>query len=127
MAYALRPNVPVDYVLLEDREKPEDQQTKFELRGMLPDEQAHLMDLSTTGTAQNKLTGHQAMLTATRFGLLGWRNLRHEAGGAEIPFDGRDHGGAKTEALARLTMVQIVELGGQVVALSHLKAAAGNG
>lgn len=126
MAYALKPNVPTDFVLLEDREKPTNEQTVFQLRGMLPDEQAQLMDLSTTGTAQNKLTGHQAMLAAARFGLLGWRNLRQEAGGPEVAFDGRDYLGAKSEALARLSMVQIVELGGQVVSMSHLTASAGN-
>jgi len=89
MAIAVDPHRSVRYVLKEDRELPEDQQTVFLLRALSARELAQVedgMSVVTPGGDVRIATGSQSLRTLD-LGLTGWENFL-TPDGKLVPFDG---------------------------------------
>jgi len=89
MAIALDPSKPFDYVLREDRDKPngDPHKTVFHLKVLTPSENAAIEDNSAVMDSDGKmrvLNGY-ATYEALQQGLKGWHNLR-DVNGEEVEF-----------------------------------------
>ena len=89
MPIALDPKSTFPYVLEEDRDLPEDQQTVFQLRGLTVSEEAQVSDsmlLAHSGSDEVAFRAGTQQLTVLRFGLKGWEKF-HTAEGEEVKFE----------------------------------------
>tara|TARA_R110002012_G_scaffold313109_4_gene524430 strand:- start:1385 stop:1780 length:396 start_codon:yes stop_codon:yes gene_type:complete len=85
---ALDPKSTFTYVLADDRQLPEEDQTRFELRGLTVSEEAAVSDsmiLAQSGMDELSFRAGTHQLTVLRKGLRDWANFK-DAEGAEIPF-----------------------------------------
>jgi hypothetical protein len=101
MPIALDPKSTFEYVLVDDRELPKEQQTTFELRGLTVSEEASVTDsmiLAHGGVEEMSVRAGTHALTVLRYGLRGWRNF-HDADGNAVEFEtGRGHPKQVTDA-----------------------------
>ncbi len=89
MAIALDPSKPFDYVLREDRDKPngDPHKTVFHLKVLTPSENAQIEDNSAVmdASGQMRVLNGYATYEALQQGLKGWQNLR-DVNGEEVEF-----------------------------------------
>lgn len=125
MPIALDPNRTTEYALKSDRAEdgtPKPDATVFELRSLTVRERAEVADAFYGATPDGGIayTPHQAKLLAARRGLAGWRGFRIAAGGA---FEPRRENGRTVnvgDALERLAIAHVVEIGDEVLRMSKL-------
>lgn len=89
MPIALNPKQTYFYVLDCDRSLPENEQTKFEIRGLTVAEEASVSDsmiLAHSGGDDFSFRAGTHQLTVLRLGLRGWANFR-DGEGQEVPFE----------------------------------------
>jgi hypothetical protein len=89
MPIALDPKATFEYVLEDDRQLEQGEQTIFTLRGLTVAEEAKVADsMISSIPGQEELTFRSGthQLTILRHGLRGWRNFLNGEG-AEVPFE----------------------------------------
>lgn len=123
MPIALTPRSKFDYVLVSDRELPQERRTVFHLRAMTHTERARLVDEYVRSHRPATLN-----LEAVRFGLVGWSNFR-DAQGVDVAFTtepeplrvlGQEMRPPTDACLAALTTEDIAELANQIVEQNHI-------
>jgi len=81
-----------DYILVEDRKLPPEEQTVWKLRSLSYDEHEDLAELRGTASATGQMVFIQNPLRRARralnLGLLGWENFRGPDGPAELKTKG---------------------------------------
>ena len=89
MPIALDPKATFDFVLEDDRNLPEDDQTVFTLRGLTVAEEARVADSmisSIPGQEELSFRSGTHQLTVLRFGLCGWSGFK-DGNGQEVRFE----------------------------------------
>lgn len=123
----------IDYVLEEERDKPESERTTFKLRTLSRKATAIIQDnlvgYDLTGSVLTSRPGTGA-LTAVKLGLQGWSNMQDEDGQEVRPkfIVGKGAGGLKVLSPATLDLLPqhvIDELGGAIMELNGLGRSAG--
>lgn len=117
MPIARSTNSVFDYVCLEDRDLPAEEQTVFQLRTLTSEEHLRASDIASMG-------GGRATEYVLRVGIAGWSNL-HDAEGNLVPC--QRHSGKRnvsgisvkapltTESLNRLPASVLEELGAAIM------------
>ena len=129
---AINPNKVVPYSLLSDSG---DSKTVFHLgvidsltRSYLDDQHLEFRKKDTGDSKLEDVAIHDKYVQFVRFGLKGWDNFKDE-NGADVPFETEEVNiprlGKKTvvkeDCLKRLDLMNIVELGIQILDNNHLK------
>ena len=130
MPIALDPRATFDYVLKEDRELPEEQQTVFELRPLTVSEEARVADsmiASVPGQDEMSIKSGSYQLQILRCGLRGWRNFKN-AKGADVAFDVTkgNHRHVTDDSLDRLSYANRNELTNAITEHSAVSEEEGN-
>lgn len=87
MPIAITPNSTFDYVLKLDRDKPEDERTRFKLRSLTAAEQAKVEDQSASLSGENEIRvrSGSTVLEALKMALVGWEGFKDQQGN-DVPF-----------------------------------------
>ena len=105
MPIALDPKEPFDYVLVAERDLPEEDRTVFHLRGLTIEEETNLnngmLSSQMGGDEVNWNTGDYQLSTLKR-GVLGWENFMDKRG-EPVPFRTMDPGKATSRKMAGVT------------------------
>lgn len=83
MAIALDPSSPIDVIIEEDKELPEEQRTIFQILPFSFSEFLRFQDLTDNEEGKNRLDEIYKILDSK---LVGWKNLK-TASGVVVPFD----------------------------------------
>ena len=130
MPIALDPKSTFPYVLKDDRELPEAEQTVFELRGLTVSEEAAVSDsmiLAHGGTDELSFRAGTHQLTILRMGLRRWSNFAGNDG-KPVPFEvGKGYPRSVTdECLDRLLPRHRQELANAILERGTITEAEGN-
>jgi hypothetical protein len=101
VAKALNKLTEFRYVLQEDKDKPETEQTVFKLKPMTGAQRLETIESVSKGN------NTQAFITALHYGLVGWERFSDDLG--EVKFSPN-----MSENISRLSASQIMELGAKV-------------
>jgi hypothetical protein len=130
MPIALDPRATFDYVLQEDRELPEEQQTVFELRSLTVSEEARVADsmiASVPGQDEMSIKSGSYQLQILRCGLRGWRNFKTTAGtDAQFDVTKGNPRHVTDECLDRLSSANRTELTNAITEHSSVSEEEGN-
>lgn len=122
MAIAVKPKKQFEYVLLEDRQLPEAEQTTWMLRALTVGEQAELQDSLRTerlDTGETSWKTGTLLLKTLRAGLVGVKGFREE-GGVEVSFE-KVNGVVSDTFLDRLAPAWRNELSNAIVSAGRLE------
>lgn len=129
MPIALDPKATFDYVLMDDRSLPQEEQTVFQLRGLTVAEEARVADSmisSVPGQDELSIRSGTHQLTVLRFGLRGWSNFK-DSSGSDIHFsvEQRHPRHVTDEALDRLAPKHRQELVNAIMERGEVKQSEG--